>query len=387
MNLGLGDYGSDSENGGDSDNDAPVAPSSKVSKPPTTAKMALPPPKQKRGPKKVTIGLPTLNPMEDDEDDLADERPAAKKPRLEAAAGKSSLLSMLPAPKQKNPVLPSPERVLGGGSGPGLVFNTSRRTSQAQSSETAVETQEQSQNNEPSPAESSTSFSLRPPSLAKGRANISLEDGASTKAPPRTAAAAPPVDFFSLGKSTPVASRSVASSSTPSLPTFSSAPVIPTFEPPEPTPTDQYPGYYTLPSGAWAAYDPEYYIKKGQVKGFEGLDTAAVEEVDAMKEMEKAKLELQERASRKALTRGADGAPAAPNIKLTASKQSGVARSRHQLATMLHEAYANREALEERIAEGRRNRKRRATNTDFRLLNSISVAYAVLSSIRFKEWP
>lgn len=36
---------------------------------------------------------------------------------------------------------------------------------------------------------------------------------------------------------------------------------------------------------------------------------------------------------------------------------SGVARSRHQLGTMLKEAYDNREALEEKIAEGRRNRK------------------------------
>ncbi|KAJ7774880.1 mitotic checkpoint regulator, MAD2B-interacting-domain-containing protein [Mycena metata] len=371
MNLGLADYGSDSENGGDSDNDAPpaVPPPSKASKLPTS-KVALPPLKQKRGPKKVTIGLPTLNPVDDDFDDLADERPAAKKPRLEAGAGKSSLLSMLPAPKQKNPVLPPSERVLGGGSGPGLVFNAPRPATTA-----AAEDEEQSQDAEPL-TEPSTSFSFRPPSLAKGRANISLEEGA-IKAPPRTTtkvSAAPAVDFFSLGKTTPVSSRSVASSSTTSLPTLSSAPVIPQFEPPEPTPTDPYPGYYTLPSGTWAAYDPEYYqkftkkwqaeynahvraLEKGQVKGFEGLDTAAVEEVDAMKEMEKAKLEMQERESRKAVTRGADGAPAAPNIKLTASKQSGIARSRHQLATMLHEAYANREALEERIAEGRRNRK------------------------------
>ena len=45
------------------------------------------------------------------------------------------------------------------------------------------------------------------------------------------------------------------------------------------------------------------------------------------------------------------------DVDLQASKLSGVARSRHQLATMLHEAYNNREALEEKIAEGRRNRK------------------------------
>ncbi|KAJ7343457.1 mitotic checkpoint regulator, MAD2B-interacting-domain-containing protein [Mycena albidolilacea] len=365
MNLGLGDYGSDSENGGESDTDAPIPVSAKVSKPaPSTSKMTLPPLKQK---KKVIIGLSALKPV-DDEDELKDERPPAKKPRLETGAGKSSLLSMLPAPKQKNPVLPPPQRVLGGGSGPGLVFNTSRPVGQAISTEAESE--------QDSTAEPSTSFSFRPPSLAKGRSNISLEEGA-TNAPPRTApkvSAAPAIDFFSLGKTMSASSPSAASTSSSSLPTLSSAPVIPKFEPPEPTPTDPYPGYYTLPSGAWAAYDHEYYAKftkkwqaeynahvraleKGQVKGFEGLESAAVEEVDAMKEMEKAKLEMQERESRKAVTRGADGAPAAPNIKLTASKQSGIARSRHQLATMLHQAYSNREALEEKIAEGRRNRK------------------------------
>ncbi|KAJ7452389.1 mitotic checkpoint regulator, MAD2B-interacting-domain-containing protein [Mycena galericulata] len=372
MNLGLGDYGSDSENGGDSDNDSGVLaalPKTSKSVPISTpSKMALPPPKQKRGPKKVTIGLPTLNPVDDDGDDLKDERPVAKKPRLEAGAGMSSLVSMLPAPKQKNAVLPAPARVLGGGGGPGLVFNTPSHAK-------GTPTMEASDDVEPSTA-SSTSISFHPPSLAKGRSNISLEEG-TTNAPPRTTpkvSVAPVVDFFSLGTTTAASSHKVASSSSSSTPSLSSAPVIPKFEPPEPTPTDPYPGYYILPSGAWAAYEPTYYatftkkwqaeynahvraLEKGQVKGFEGLDSAAVEEVDAMKEMEKAKLEMQERESRKAVTRGSDGVPAAPNIKLTASKQSGIARSRHQLATMLHEAYANREALEERIAEGRRNRK------------------------------
>ena len=36
---------------------------------------------------------------------------------------------------------------------------------------------------------------------------------------------------------------------------------------------------------------------------------------------------------------------------------SGIARSRHQLSTLLKEAYENREALEEQIAQGKRNRK------------------------------
>lgn len=112
------------------------------------------------------------------------------------------------------------------------------------------------------------------------------------------------------------------------------------------------------------------------VKGFEGLETATVEEVNAMKEMEKAKVEIQEREERKAITKGADGGPVAPKMNINvrhsrlwsvpisltvfcnqASKLSGRARSRHQLSTLLNEAYTNREALEEKIAEGRRNRK------------------------------
>jgi hypothetical protein len=40
---------------------------------------------------------------------------------------------------------------------------------------------------------------------------------------------------------------------------ISSAPVVADFAPPEPTPNDPYPGYYQLPSGDWAAHDPEYY--------------------------------------------------------------------------------------------------------------------------------
>jgi proline-rich protein PRCC len=34
-----------------------------------------------------------------------------------------------------------------------------------------------------------------------------------------------------------------------------------------------------------------------------------------------------------------------------------VANSRHQLSTLLKQAYENREALEEQIAQGKRNRK------------------------------
>ncbi len=53
------------------------------------------------------------------------------------------------------------------------------------------------------------------------------------------------------------------------------------------------------------------------MKGFEGLEDSAVGEVDAMKEMERAKKEIQEREERKAITMGAGGAPAAPRMNIT----------------------------------------------------------------------
>ncbi|KAJ7285791.1 mitotic checkpoint regulator, MAD2B-interacting-domain-containing protein [Mycena rebaudengoi] len=319
MNLGLEDYGSGSDN--DSDNDSTCRRTTQAYE----------------GRSKITIGLPALDAVDDD-DDLKDERPVAKKPRLEAGAGRSSLLAMLPAPKQKNPVLPAPERVLGGGTGPGLVFNASRPAATKEAPEPEPEEKEQAAD---IPETSSTSILFRPASLAKGRANISLEEG-NTTAPPRTT----PKAICGSGRRLLLFGfpQLKSSSSKSSLPSLSSAPVIPTFEPPAPTPTDPYPGNGKQNTNA-------------HVRALEKGQSAAVEEVDAMAEMEKAKLEMRDREERKAVTRGADGAPAAPNIKLTQSKSSGIARSRHQLATMLHQAYANREALEEKIAEGRRNRK------------------------------
>ena len=120
----------------------------------------------------------------------------------------------------------------------------------------------------------------------------------------------------------------------PSLPYASSAPTLPTFEPPEPTFTDPYPGYYQLPSGAWAAYDAEYYAKfmkkwqreydahvraleKGVAKGFEGFEDSTLGEVDAQKEMERAKKEIQDREEKKAITMGAGGGLAAPRMTMT----------------------------------------------------------------------
>ncbi|KAF9454525.1 hypothetical protein P691DRAFT_655906 [Macrolepiota fuliginosa MF-IS2] len=398
--LGLDGYGSGSESESDNEKQqatkpqppvasAPDASKSSINLPPpssngaSSSKISLPLPKTtKRAPKKITIGLPALPKDENEEkDDIELERPAAK--RQKTGAGTSSLLFMLPAPKQKAPVAQQQERVLGGGKGPGLVFNS--RPSAAPAPTVVVEEADEEKDGEEAevapaePLKPSSSLPFLPPSLAKGKANISLED--NPKAPVRTplpsVSAAPAVDFFSLGiariGNSKAATPSATSSSSLSTPSLSSAPALPTFEPPEPSAQDPYPGYYQLPSGSWAAYDVEYYerfrkkwqkdydayvrkLEKGAVKGFEGYEEGA-SEVDALKEMEKAKVEVKEREERKALTKGATGAPEEPKMKFSASKLSGIARSRHQLSTLLRDAYENREALEERIAEGRRNRK------------------------------
>ena len=57
-------------------------------------------------------------------------------------------------------------------------------------------------------------------------------------------------------------------------------------------------------------------LEKGTVKGFEGLRDASVEEVNAMKEMEKAKKEIKEREEKKAITKGAGGGPVAPKMNI-----------------------------------------------------------------------
>lgn len=206
--LSIEDYGSDNS---DSEIDSKPSQPTSTAKQPSTSKpsssgLSLPPPKSKRAPKKITVGLPSLpdHPREEEED----ERPAAKKPRLGSGAGASSLLSMLPAPKQKVPVATAPERVLGGGKGPGLVFNTSSRKSSIMAPPVTDRDYETSVSSDAMPSEiaeetapQTSSVAFLPPSLKKGRSNISLEEGGM---PPRTSAApkvsaAPAVDFFSLG--------------------------------------------------------------------------------------------------------------------------------------------------------------------------------------------
>ncbi|KAH8107112.1 mitotic checkpoint regulator, MAD2B-interacting-domain-containing protein [Cristinia sonorae] len=408
--LGVEGYGSDSDNGSDNEISTPMSvpkqTSSLAAKLPAPAKkstFSLPAPSasssssgpalsvpKRRAPKKITIGLPELP---KDDDALEDDRPPAKKPRLEPGVGRSGLLAMLPAPKNKAAIPVKEERVLGGGKGPGLVFKTAPvRTPVVEDVED--EDEDAPAGNAPprgnaileevEEVKTSASVAFLPPSLVKGRANVSTEDRPTrTRQPPPKITAAPAVDFFGLGSSgTPSSSRASMSTpvatttpSLPSLPTISSAPKVEEFTPPEPTPNDPYPGYYQLPSGSWALYDTTYYkkfydkwtkeyndhvraLEKGIEKGFEGAEKeGATQEVNAQKEMEKAKVEIQDREEKKSLTSGAGAPAAAPKMNIKGAALSGRARTRHQLSTLLSEAYANREELEEKIAQGRKNRK------------------------------
>lgn len=166
-----------------------------------------------------------------------------------------------------------------------------------------------------------------------------------------------------------------------------------------------------LPSGTWAAYDPGYYqkfykkwkkeydnhvraLEKGIEKGFENVERDGATEVNALEEMERAKTEIQEREEKKALTQASGEVPDAPkmNIKVCSTyfahllkadvvrtqgaALSGRARTRHQLSTLLTEAYQNRDALEERIAQAKRNRKE-AGNKYGELRGSFGPCYSI----------
>ena len=366
--LGVEDYGSDSDNEYSPNAPTPAKETDALPfkhpapvKPATTGSKATI--KAKRPAKKIAIGLPTL-PAEP-EDDLDAGRPPVKKQRLHSGAGSSSLLSMLPAPKQADPVVPPPERVLGAGRRPGLVFDNSRSINTPAFplvDNTASEDVDDSTDpRDTLEVESTTLF--RPTSLK--RANISVEERSE---PPKKVlpkvSSPPPTNFFSLGsyvllrrfsftlqyfsESTSTSSSKLvdrnqilsvteaSSSSVAGLRVLSAAPKVDDFTPPEPTPTDPYPGYYLLPSGSWAAYEPAYYksfykkwqdeynahvraLEKGKVKGFEDLEASEAQEVDAAKEMEKAKKEIQEREEKKALTRGAGKGLEAPRMNIKVS--------------------------------------------------------------------
>ncbi|EUC66151.1 mitotic checkpoint protein prcc-carboxy-term protein [Rhizoctonia solani AG-3 Rhs1AP] len=349
---GLASYGSDSEGEEEATQTphpkattvtaTPADTDSKSSNGSLASSLALPPPKKRRdGPVRITVEAPKF----DDGDEEAER--AQKKPRTlgtgTKGAGASALFSALPAPKNAAPILPESKRVLGGGGGAALNFSTASTKS--------------------SGAQSTSNGLFLPPAMAKAKAQA--------KAPPPAIESAPSVDFFSLGSTAnaaPSVSASDAPQSSSSSITLMSAPEVKDFEPPVPTLFDPYPGYYQLPSGEWAMHDPKYYKKvieqltsgpdmqaqnKSEAREFAGSSREDMATFDPGEELRRG--QIAELEKRKAVTATPADAPAAPRMKV--QKATGLARSRHQLSTLLTEAYANREALEERIAQGKRNRK------------------------------
>ena len=401
--LGLDEYGSDG-----SDSESPFQqqqrpePQSTTSSTSKKSTFSLPPPKKPLPKAKskhpvFTVAKPSKDASSDGDEDR--ERPP-KRLRLDArtGAGSSLLLAMLPAPSKTAPVRVAPPRVLGSASQGGNagvivplpVDNFSSGDGFTEDNADVVD----------------KSTLLVPPSLVKEKTQAAPLDKET-----KSASSEPTVDFFSLGinpsamchgfvhftksllgtsssRVTQNPSTSQADDQGPSSITITSAPTLPTFEPPMPTSSDPYPGYYQLPSGQWAAHDPEFYRKyyemwSGNValdgtsqKGFEGAEGDETVEVDAQEQLDIAR---KEREEKKALTKDAIGGRAAPKMNIKASSKPSFlciilclclsiilfqapkigsrARTRHQLSALLTEAYENREALEEKIAQGRRNRK------------------------------
>ena len=160
--------------------------------------LSLPAPKTKKAPKKIAIELPALTKDVSSEYDGNEARPAKRLRTEDRGAGSSALLSMLPAPKLAAPVKEAPERILGSGKGPGLVFNEPP-------SQKAKDTPGISSNDDVAAVERETEkahLSFMPASVRRGKANISLEES-SERVTPRTRGPPSPttVDLFSLSSS------------------------------------------------------------------------------------------------------------------------------------------------------------------------------------------
>ncbi|EJT48608.1 hypothetical protein A1Q1_02335 [Trichosporon asahii var. asahii CBS 2479] len=305
---GLADYGSDS--GSDSETEQVQAP--KLASRPAPA-AAEPPKKKRKGPLKIGLDLPkpTDEPDEKDED--------------------------------KGPA-PKPKKAVGAGSGSSLSVNKSMAA-------------------KPTPADDLKA--------SLGAAKVDEDEGPSLvpAAVKRKAAKEEELDLFGLS-SAAAPKPSLPKTTTLKPPSVTSAPAVADFVPPEPTAADPYPGYYQLPSGQWAAYDPAYYAKF-----FPATDSAT----DALRSEHQAKearlgnwKELDD--GRAAITEFDVGATIARSREEQAKvpqaakptytetynatgQHKGLANERHQLTSLLHSAFSQREELEERIRQNKKSKQ------------------------------
>jgi hypothetical protein len=238
-------------------------------------------------------------------------------------------MSMLPAPSSKAPP-PPPKK--GKGSGklelePNPILDELLRSNNKQ--------------NENSTIAEARATAFVPPSLMKGKAKV-------------VEPAEPAVDFFSIGKSihlklfhfivhspinpwlsdaAPVVAPKLPApasnaNSSPSI-AITAAPRVEEFVPPDPTPNDPYPGYFQMPNGQWAAYDPEYYYSiantwtqyateekdRSRHRDMNAADGDHLQEVSAMDEASRTRAQIE---ARKDLTADAiRSGPKAPNMRVT----------------------------------------------------------------------
>ena len=216
----------------------------------------------------------------------------------------------------------------------------------------------------------------------------------------------PAVDFFGLGASTPAAntkkeapkpattappprSKTISATSTaPQRTTTSSVKIsaAPTTAAPDlasnyyatlplATPGDPYPGFYQKPDGSWAAKRPdEWEIWAAAASGWNQSQEQLDKKDEMPKDFEQSGVDLSVEVRAEALRKAAaDDLNARPskitdedkkkmeeeqaNVKSKAKKFTHVARSRHQLGTLIQDAQTNRQELEDRIAQMKNNKR------------------------------
>jgi hypothetical protein len=164
--------------------------------------------------------------------------------------------------------------------------------------------------------------------------------------------------------------KPVVAAATPKPPTISAAPAVADFTPPPPTASDPYPGYYQLPSGAWAAYDAAYYTSFFD-DGSSALAAAEAKKENrvgrAWAELDEGRADVVEYDVSTGLAEGKaarelEAARLASKPKLTddytytdVGQTRGLAAERHQLTSLLSSAFSQREELEARIAQNKKN--------------------------------
>ncbi|ORY27333.1 mitotic checkpoint regulator, MAD2B-interacting-domain-containing protein [Naematelia encephala] len=356
----LANYASDSE-GSDSES-GPSKPSvAPIPKPQQPAVAASAPKAKKRtGPVKITLDLPKASAKDkgedydnqgdlNDDNDEHDEDRSAKKPKLASKGkGSSALVGMLPPPKRKLPASAT------GRGNSGLVVNKAMATTSKPvpvPPTAPVDDGDDDDDDDDTPAKPGM---LLPSSIARNQAKS-------------RAAAEPEIDLFGLSSSsTPPPKPPTSTLKPPSSISITSAPAVSDYVPPPPTATDPYPGYYQLPSGQWAAYDPEYYLSFFPAESGSAEQTedgrvgrhwdefnskgADMVEIDVGKDLEEARKE-EERQKRLVKP----GMPGDEYEYKPLGQIKGVAAQRHQLTSLLHNAYSQREELEDRIAQNKKN--------------------------------